>query len=703
MLHSSFKQLAFILLVALCTVGTTVQAGPPKVKIAWDLKVKKDIELFKVFEKNNHVFVKSGSRMWLFNGETGKEIWKKEFKKYVETGLHRMIDEDFFLVTTKAGLVCLNLDDGQEVWTCDLRKSKPKPNYKKYTNLGRSDKGLVLNFDGVFVAIDIKTGAHLWSQKIKGVEDWSFYGDNILVIKAKSGVLVNSKTGNVIREIKEKFSKDYYWFSEVDGNILVFLKDGAKYVRSSDGVEVWHIDDEVDNFKEIYKFKAKGETFGVLALKKQLAIFNMTSGEVVRTKKYHKKDNPDGVRGNIEEVIYFEEDDLIGVYTSKRFILTTKGGCHFNYYKINRSTGEVVSRLPIVASQMATSARPPEPVNPALGFGAIAQGFKNFWKQSPVSFKEVYNDAAGRVLLVYGTKVVDAQDIKTPAEGIYKIKEVTGEIVWKTLFRYEEGWDYRAQKDVLEPVISGDIMYIYSGDRVRAFNLVTGAKLWESEARKYVSSFSLQANQVVATHGLYYEWPDVNGKIKSKKKKPFGLFAFNAADGKSLWSKENLGERLSFDMATIIDTTQNKVYYCDGKTVAAVDFKTGADVWTYDAKKAKLGKYITRAYRSGVHYFGEGILLLGTKKVARIDIESGKEVWNVKWKYKATDMTIAPMIIQNQMIYELGKTVYSYNMETGVAQWKSKESKTTNFVLSPNLKFLYSYDGKKVKAIDLTN
>jgi outer membrane protein assembly factor BamB len=245
------------------------------------------------------------------------------------------------------------------------------------------------------------------------------------------------------------------------------------------------------------------------------------------------------------------------------------------------------------------------------------------------------------------------------------------------------------------------------GDEVLvALDAKTGKELWKAKVDgKYVSDMG---NGPRST-------PTVDGEMVYALSASAKLWAFDAKSGKKLWSRDlssELGARTPTWGVSTSPLIEGNLLLLDvggssGKSLAALDKKTGKTVWTSQSDRAGYSAPIAFTV-GGVRHV---VFFTGTSVVA-VSPADGKLLWRVPWRTDwdvnaATPIFIAPDKLYISSGYETGAGLFRIKAAGGKASaqevWKSKGMKNqfSSSIVAGGV--IYGFDNKTLKAIDVAS
>lgn len=164
---------------------------------------------------------------------------------------------------------------------------------------------------------------------------------------------------------------------------------------------------------------------------------------------------------------------------------------------------------------------------------------------------------------------------------LYAIDSKSGKEIWKVNLGGDTFDIYRSAT----PAIYDNKLFINAGDRITAYHLISGTKIWESVKMKSPVSYpSVFDNKVYFVHSRT-------------------LSALDITSGNEVWRRNDVGEWLAIAHGIVCMTKW------DNKTIVAFSSSTGELIWEF-----QIGHRISSkpAIADGIVYFGNYALELKT-------------------------------------------------------------------------------------------
>jgi len=225
---------------------------------------------------------------------------------------------------------------------------------------------------------------------------------------------------------------------------------------------------------------------------------------------------------------------------------------------------------------------------------------------------------------VFVTAAISPGAYKEPSPGIYG-NDYAAELTSKGLTP-EQVMEAVTQRDIERTQDTGEIRYV-----VYSIDAATGRIRWEREAHKGQPFGGRHRKNTYAS-----ETPATDGERVYAYFGNVGLFAY-ALDGTPAWTRRFEPQPMYLDFGTasspvVHGGTVFVLHDNDGQSfVAAVDAKTGADVWMVE-------RHLTPGGRMGsgwstpfvwTHDTGTELVVIGHKYAISYDPATGKELWRL--------------------------------------------------------------------------
>lgn len=95
------------------------------------------------------------------------------------------------------------------------------------------------------------------------------------------------------------------------------------------------------------------------------------------------------------------------------------------------------------------------------------------------------------------------------------------------------------------------------------------------------------------------------------------------------------------------------------------------------------------------------IFAMGTKGAVYLEASTGKPIWEHEWEYDYEAVDYVPRIIGNNLVYCMDRKLACVDMTTGKEKWSVKEGKKSKFFLSEDEKSMFSINEEVVSGYEL--
>ena len=259
------RKLMLFTLLVFSFVGLTAQED---MTVVWESKLSHQILFSGTSLEGEHSYAASEKEMTVFDNNSGKTIWTKDFKEIAPN--LRKIDElipfwassTIFLFERKMGkdqIACINLETGQSLWTTDKYQDLDE---NSITYIDEEDC-FAVTLKKSLVYIKAQTGEELWStEKFKGVVGKYFYSSNdktlvmVNFVPSSLGALftgfknqvskINLKNGEIIwentyigRADRKVISKQFLFSLNVKDNKVYLNLNGLQVYDYTTGAKLW--------------------------------------------------------------------------------------------------------------------------------------------------------------------------------------------------------------------------------------------------------------------------------------------------------------------------------------------------------------------------------------------------------------------------------------------------------------------------------
>jgi outer membrane protein assembly factor BamB len=360
------------------------------------------------------------------------------------------------------------------------------------------------------------------------------------------------------------------YISEMDA-FAISTKEALTMIKTKNGEELW----STAKFKGVvgaYVYDGNNKTLLMLnykptnlaalfaGFKNQLCLINMTNGDIVWETDY---------RGIVEKKVVTRDPVLKLNIVGERIFLSLNGLQIYKY-----SNGEKLFTL--AYDQTALE--------------AIRSGIPSGYGGRKIVRSTVYNAIADPIIDGNDLYIFDMQDKRHQFVKKYDLN--SGKLIWSS--------------PELKQLIIAPNMYKV-GDKI--ILQVGGAA--EVQA---VCENKVQAGQMTL---IYY-----TNHIFYQNYKPYGVMAFNDADGTQIWRSERFSRGV-----TNLFPSDNNVIVCSGKAIYSLDINTGEEKYEIPLADDNINNAIRIS-----DYGKDQVLIIGEKGISAHKKSDGSKIWSVRTK-----------------------------------------------------------------------
>ncbi len=499
----------------------------------------------------------------LAGGPSFRELQKLKLPFTPSTHFYTHTDDfRFFLCSTKSDMLMFDGISGKILWQTNFRKDYK--NEKFLNQFWNKDANVVLIYDedtkkGVAMKyfVDGKTGKILWSSD-KYVSDLGQY------------------------ELSDGFSN---YYDPVTNSVLLPTKESVDLVDVNTGKILW---------SKTITLSGKGKDFDCFIMRYYdlVKIITGKESELYLT-------TADGK----------EVKDIDPYFNKKKYMSDRKHAAVIDisdknmYVIMQGETNKFVYAL-------AGASIPRYKIN----FRAYnAKTDELLWnKQYTLLFDCSFITLMPYIRMHYeqGLLFVEHDHFMTPDKGLTVLNPANGEIMWEAQFRTEEIKTSGLTKNLYtafpapHPLTKNGKTYVVNKTKniVSCYDAAKGTKIWDSEkfpdAQKIPVLFATD-KLVIMGHGgdavkdvsiAKSSGPDEQRREYNNKDK-YGIIAYNATNGKIVWSNETIAKSAKdkFDYIAGLEMIDGKLYCATDKNFFILDPETGNVEKSVPVAKEKLG------------------------------------------------------------------------------------------------------------------
>lgn len=207
----TFRMTVLTTLIFLLALTTVTFAGYPEPEALFDVKLDKPMKhIYMIGDNEDYVLITNKSRIWVYDGNTGKLIWEDRVPKFIDDGLELFWNsKQYYIVSMKKGMRCYDVPTGKMVWETDTELKM-----KNFTRSYDFNTGYVLRFGKELKGFDPNTGKILWesdkldhSSDFQSVYEYNYdFGGRLLVLGNKVTSILDAANGQVLGEVETKYN-----------------------------------------------------------------------------------------------------------------------------------------------------------------------------------------------------------------------------------------------------------------------------------------------------------------------------------------------------------------------------------------------------------------------------------------------------------------------------------------------------------------
>ncbi len=363
----------------------------------------------------------------------------------------------------------------------------------------------------------------------------------------------------------------------------------------------------VDDMRTFKNYTVGNSDILLMSLKDQLHGIDLEAGKVL----WSTPKEDETFEGFVHRYITQDGENAIVVYNRARLV-SQDAGTYLFCMNINLKTGKLnyAARVMLSATVwtdfqrgLASTITGAFATFVTVASGGIAAGqagdaidvVSDLLGYSNIGFD--YNYFEYRDMIVFeGRDKVDMknpENRETPGEGYVAVNKKTGEIVYQDYFELCAGMYGHLFEMIAAPVTVGNVRYIAGEERLAAFDLDTGKRLWfidGNEKLALVSDLYVFDDIVYAGYGIQnYNIQLVEDEVKAKTsidEDPYGFMAVDAKTGEILWDVglESMPGLFSpqFSIENYYSKNMNRLYFSDDENIYSL--KMGRDGGDFDWK-----------------------------------------------------------------------------------------------------------------------
>jgi outer membrane protein assembly factor BamB len=212
--------------------------------------------------------------------------------------------------------------------------------------------------------------------------------------------------------------------------------------------------------------------------------------------------------------------------------------------------------------------------------------------------------------------------------NLYALNASTGELKWK----FDAGTELSFPVEIIDETI---FLCGEKNNCVYAIDSHTGKEQWKFQAEGWILC-KPKVREGIVYFGSMDEY----------------VYAVDAKTGQEIWRCE-----LNNGIRTTPVFSEKYIYVGCGKSIYAVDLRTGVKKWSYETEEIQVMRNFI--YSDGLLYYG------GVKFIYAIDSISGQEIWK-KDVWAKSDFGFLIDILDGFVYWHQKNKIYAFNSKTGV-------------------------------------
>jgi putative pyrroloquinoline-quinone binding quinoprotein len=658
------KYLSVIIIFILCSFFTIPTMGDEAP--AWKVELDETIQNYHFLQDGKYLFFTNAEYLWLYDTQTGKEVYNMEIDDFEEEGIHQLIEE-WYLVSTGDGVQCFDAAKGEKIWESEFDVSQ-----SDFTEIMAFGDIAVLRYGEDHVAFNFADGKQIWQTEIdyygelvdigthnyfefnamkkiavmvdggdfaiydmndgkltKVIEDiepngnliekkfpWSMRGrDNecLVLVTDDGAVLIDVKNNKELARKEIDIDGDYSVMLPTPNGCAILGEENVVYFNYKDG-SVKELPFPVDDMRTFKSYTVGDKGILVMSMEDQVFGIDLEAGEIL----WNTPKDDETFEGYIHKYIKQDGNNIIVAYNRAR-LSSHPAGTYIFCMSFDALTGKLNYRTTVLASQAALSDFTRGLAKTitgafatfvAVGSGGVGAGaagnaidmVSDMMGYGNIGFQYNYFEHNGNIVFESRSEIVmfNPETREEPGEGYVAVNSSTGEIVYKDYFAIAEGMTKQNMDASCPPLVVGNISYVGGEERLYAFDLNSGKRLWSIDGNE---KLAMTTDLMVADDILYLQFGKIEYNIGLKEDEivvkekldvdPYGFMALDAKTGDVLWTVDMETHPGLYSPQFTLDNYYNGVakhlYYSDEKGTYAL--KMGGDggslEWSflYDANK----------------------------------------------------------------------------------------------------------------------
>jgi len=635
---------------------------------AWKVELDETIQNYHFLEEGKYLFFTNEEYLWLYDTQSGKEVYNMEIDDFEEEGIHQLVD-NYYLVSTDDGVQCYDAVKGQKLWESEFDVSQ-----SDFTEIMAFGDIAVLRYGEDHVAFNFADGKQIWQTEIEYYgelvnigthnyfefnalnkiavmtdgdlaiydmkdgkqsalfEDidpnrdliekkfsWSLRGRNnecLVLVTEDGAVLIDVKNNTELARKEIDFDGDYSVMLPTPNGCAILGEEKVVYFNYKDG-GVKELPFPVDDMRTFKSYTVGDKGVLVMSMEDQVFGINLEAGEIL----WNTPQDDETYEGYIHKYIKQDGNNIIVAYNRAR-LSSHPAGTYIFCMSFDALTGKLNYRTTVLASQAAMSNFTRGLANTitgafatfvAVSSGGIASGqagqaidmVSDMMGYGNIGFNYNVFEHNGNIIFESRSEVAmfNPETREDPGEGYVAVNPSTGKIVYKDYFAIADGMTKPNLDASCPPLIEGNISYVGGEERLYAFDLNSGKRLWSIDGNEKLEMIT----DLMVTDGvLYVQFGKIDYNIGLKEDEivvnekldvdPYGFMALDSKSGNVLWTVDMETPpglySPQFTIENYYNGAANHLYYSDEKGTYAL--KMGRDggslAWSFIYEDNNIGE-----------------------------------------------------------------------------------------------------------------
>lgn len=659
------KNYFFITLVVLLFTLTAVGSEAP----VWKVELDESIQNYNFLQDGKYLFFTNAEYIWLYDTQTGKEIYNMEIDDFEEEGIHQLVDE-WYLVSTGDGVQCFDAVKGEKIWESEFDVSQ-----SDFTEIMAFGDIAVLRYGEDHVAFNFADGKQIWQteieyygelvdigthnyfefnamKKIAVMDDggelmiydmndgkqsavfediepnrnliekkfpWSLRGrDNecLVLVTDDGAVLIDVKNNKELARREIDIDGDYSVMLPTPNGCAILGEENVVYFNYKDG-SVKEMPFPVDDMRTFKSYTVGDKGILVMSMEDQVFGINLEAGEIL----WNTPKDDETFEGYIHKYIKQDGNNIIVAYNRAR-LSSHPAGTYIFCMSFNALTGKLNYKTTVLASQAAMSNFTRGLAKTitgafatfvAVGSGGVASGqagaaidmVSDMMGYGNIGFDYNVFEHNGNIVFESRTEIAmfDPETREAPGEGYVAVNIASGAIVYKDYFAIAEGMTKQDLNASCPPLVDGNISYAGGEERLYAFDLSSGKRLWSITGNEKLEMIT---DLMVDNDVLYVQFGKIEYNIGLKEDEivvkekldvdPYGFMAIDTKSGDILWTVDMETPPGLYSPQFTLENYYNGVakhlYYSDEKGTYALNMgRDGGSLdWTFNYDENNIGE-----------------------------------------------------------------------------------------------------------------